>query len=399
MPRTAARNCAATRPRRCSACSPTAAWPTRSSCPIVRGPARRRASVRTTRRSSSRSRSRCTRATAPGSTPGMRVGVIGAGTIGLLSGAVARHLGAEVAIVARHDAQRAGRGSARARARERRPPRLRHRVRSGGHVVGIRRRGARVPAGRARSGWCRPHGSRSRSRSSTRRCARSRSCPRSSTARRTATASSRPRPTIAAAHPEIAAAADHPPVRPRRRAARVRGRGRPRARRDQGRACTREARGRSTWTSRFRPRSRRRSPRSTSSSSGRSGRSNRRRQHPVLRPPPRVRAHRLRGRRYAARRLGRPAARDAAARRRRGLAAVGVARGIRRARREQPRDGDHPRAPRGQGPRAAQRPAERELDHRQLPDRVDDARLRHAANSARSGCPGSSTAPGGSRSG
>ena len=37
---------------------------------------------------------------------GMRVGVIGAGTIGLLCGAVARHLGAEVAIVARHDAQR-----------------------------------------------------------------------------------------------------------------------------------------------------------------------------------------------------------------------------------------------------------------------------------------------------
>jgi threonine dehydrogenase-like Zn-dependent dehydrogenase len=37
---------------------------------------------------------------------GMRVGVIGAGTIGLLSGALARHLGAEVSIVARHDAQR-----------------------------------------------------------------------------------------------------------------------------------------------------------------------------------------------------------------------------------------------------------------------------------------------------
>ena len=38
--------------------------------------------------------------------PGMRVGVIGAGTIGLLSGAVARHLGADVTIVPRHDAQR-----------------------------------------------------------------------------------------------------------------------------------------------------------------------------------------------------------------------------------------------------------------------------------------------------
>ena len=39
---------------------------------------------------------------------GMRVGVIGAGTIGLLSGAVARHLGADVSIVARHDAQQRG---------------------------------------------------------------------------------------------------------------------------------------------------------------------------------------------------------------------------------------------------------------------------------------------------
>ena len=46
----------------------------------------------------------CNRA---GVEPGMKVGVIGAGTIGLLSGAVARHLGADVAIVARHDAQRA----------------------------------------------------------------------------------------------------------------------------------------------------------------------------------------------------------------------------------------------------------------------------------------------------
>jgi 2-desacetyl-2-hydroxyethyl bacteriochlorophyllide A dehydrogenase len=45
----------------------------------------------------------CNRA---GIEPGMRVGVVGAGTIGLLCGAVAGHLGAEVAIVARHDAQR-----------------------------------------------------------------------------------------------------------------------------------------------------------------------------------------------------------------------------------------------------------------------------------------------------
>jgi threonine dehydrogenase-like Zn-dependent dehydrogenase len=36
----------------------------------------------------------------------MRVGVVGAGTIGLLTGAVARHLGADVSIGVRHDAQR-----------------------------------------------------------------------------------------------------------------------------------------------------------------------------------------------------------------------------------------------------------------------------------------------------
>ena len=37
---------------------------------------------------------------------GMRVGVVGAGTIGLITAAVARHLGAEVSIGARHGAQR-----------------------------------------------------------------------------------------------------------------------------------------------------------------------------------------------------------------------------------------------------------------------------------------------------
>ncbi len=36
---------------------------------------------------------------------GMRVGVVGAGTIGLLCGAIARHLGADVAITARHPSQ------------------------------------------------------------------------------------------------------------------------------------------------------------------------------------------------------------------------------------------------------------------------------------------------------
>lgn len=38
--------------------------------------------------------------------PGTGVAVVGAGTIGLLSAAVARHLGADVVVVARHDAQR-----------------------------------------------------------------------------------------------------------------------------------------------------------------------------------------------------------------------------------------------------------------------------------------------------
>jgi threonine dehydrogenase-like Zn-dependent dehydrogenase len=41
-----------------------------------------------------------------GIAPGMRIGVVGAGTIGLLTGAVARHLGADVSIGARHEAQR-----------------------------------------------------------------------------------------------------------------------------------------------------------------------------------------------------------------------------------------------------------------------------------------------------
>jgi 2-desacetyl-2-hydroxyethyl bacteriochlorophyllide A dehydrogenase len=45
----------------------------------------------------------CNRA---GVTDGMRVGVVGAGTVGLLCAAVARHLGADVGISARHDAQR-----------------------------------------------------------------------------------------------------------------------------------------------------------------------------------------------------------------------------------------------------------------------------------------------------
>ena len=59
-----------------------------------------------------------------------------------------------------------------------------------------------------------------------------------------------------------------------------------------------------------------------------------------------------------------------------GWLASRAARGVRRSRRDEPRDGDHPGAPGDEGPRAAQRPAERELDRRQLPDGADDARLR-----------------------
>ena len=101
------------------------------------------------------------------------------------------------------------------------------------------------------------------------------------------------------------------------------------------------------------------------------------RQRAVLRPPPGVGPHRLRERRRAPRRLGGAARRDAPALERGRLAAPRPAAGVRRPRRQQPRDGDHPRAPGPQGPGPPQRPAERELDRRQLPDRADDARLRH----------------------
>ena len=70
------------------------------------------------------------------------------------------------------------------------------------------------------------------------------------------------------------------------------------------------------------------------------------RQHPVLRPSPRVRAHRLRPRRRATRRLGGAAARDAPPRRRRRMAAARASGRVRRPGRHQPEDGDHPRAPR-----------------------------------------------------
>ena len=58
----------------------------------------------------------------------------------------------------------------------------------------------------------------------------------------------------------------------------------------------------------------------------------------------------------------------------------------------QPGDGDHPRASRGQGAWAAQRPAERELDRRQPADRADAARFRHAGAEASDSSRESSTA-------
>ena len=75
--------------------------------------------------------------------------------------------------------------------------------------------------------------------------------------------------------------------------------------------------------------------------------------------------------------VGGAARRDAPPGRRGRVAAPGPARGVRRPGRLEPGDGDHPRAPGHQGPRSAQRPAERELHRRELPDGADDARLRH----------------------
>ena len=56
---------------------------------------------------------------------------------------------------------------------------------------------------------------------------------------------------------------------------------------------------------------------------------------------------------------------------------------IRRPGRQQPVDGRDPRAPGGQGPGPAQRPADRTFDRRQQPLRADAARLRHARAAGR----------------
>ncbi len=97
----------------------------------------------------------------------------------------------------------------------------------------------------------------------------------------------------------------------------------------------------------------------------------RERQHPLLRPPPRVGAHRLRARRPAAQGVGGATPRDAPARGPRGALPFQPPKGVRRQGRLAPGHGDHSRALRGQGAGAPQRPAEREFDRRQPADRVD----------------------------
>ena len=84
---TAGRSCAATQPRRCSASSPTAAWPTNRRARVVRRPVARRC-WRRGRLARRTTRGRAARVQPRRIEPGMRVGVVGAGTIGLLCGAV-----------------------------------------------------------------------------------------------------------------------------------------------------------------------------------------------------------------------------------------------------------------------------------------------------------------------
>ena len=111
------------------------------------------------------------------------------------------------------------------------------------------------------------------------------------------------------------------------------------------------------------------------------------RQHPLLRSPPRRRAHRLGPRRPAVGGLGSAAREGAQAGRRRRPLSLSVPEGIRRQRRHQPRHGRHPRALRGERSRPAQRPAERTLDRRQQrrPDADDSSRHRRAEERVDSG--------------
>ena len=127
-----------------------------------------------------------------------------------------------------------------------------------------------------------------------------------------------------------------------------------------------------------------RSPRTPSRPAGRDGRVHRggdqtagTRAHPVLRPAPRERPHRLGQRRHPAAGVGGPARRDAQARRQGGLAALRAAVAVRRPRRHQHRHGGDPGTPGAQGSRAAQRPAGRVVDRRQLPAGHHDGPVRH----------------------
>ena len=109
----------------------------------------------------------------------------------------------------------------------------------------------------------------------------------------------------------------------------------------------------------------------------RSSRSSAKRQYPFFRPSPRMGAYRFRSRGLPRHEWEALLGRDAAARRQSRTLSLCVAERIRRQGRHQPRDGDHPRVSRGQGPRAAQRSAKRKFDRRQSSDRADVPRFRH----------------------
>ncbi len=236
VPRRAPEPVAGKRRRRCSACSPTAAWPTRSSSRVVH----RRAA------GGDRRRRRVARRAARGLAARVQPGRDRAGDAGRRR----RRRDDRVA-------ERRGRAPSRRRRRDRRPPRRAAPGRGGARASRSTRRATATSCSR------RP----ARRRDSTTRCAACRragtiglvsthvgtdpdlvperadarghaSCRRSSTARRTDSASSTPRrrsrPPIPRSRPPL----DHAPLRPRRGAPGVRGRGRPGPRRDQSRPAS-----------------------------------------------------------------------------------------------------------------------------------------------------------------
>ena len=123
--------------------------------------------------------------------PGMRVGVVGAGTIGLLSAAVAKHLGADVAIAARHDSQRQAAEALGVTVDASRDCDVV--LEAAGTASGFDEAVRALPARRQRRTRLDDMGADRDLVPRAPRCARSRSCPRSPTARRTASASSTPR--------------------------------------------------------------------------------------------------------------------------------------------------------------------------------------------------------------